>query len=68
MSEIKKNWQKIKFPELNGFVFDEWWYEGGKELKNFIESLLQQQQEEIVKEILEHLYNLEKRLKDKIND
>jgi len=37
-------WEKIKSEELNGFTFSRWWEEGEKELRNFIQSLVEKKE------------------------
>ena len=51
MTNSKKGWDKKYTKELNNFTFDQWWKEGRKELKEFIEFLLQQQREEIIRDM-----------------
>jgi len=51
MTKSKKGWDKKYTKELNNFTFDQWWKEGRKELKEFIEFLLQQQREEIIRDM-----------------
>ena len=59
MTKAKKDWKEIKSKKLNDFTLDQWWEEGRKELENFIQSLLKQQREEIIKEALNAGYDKE---------